>query len=107
MRCVNRDASYHATYVGDPGDAAEDDTVSHCAKTDDWDAITAKGVGCDEVEEELEEYGDELLNAGIDGEVELETDYQCKRLDTSEAEGPTVYCVSDDKTYLASYGKPE
>ena len=107
VRCVNRDASYHATYVGDPSDAAKDDTVSPCAKTDDWDAITAKGVGCGEVEDELEEYGDELLNAGIDGETELETAYQCKRLDTSEAEAPTVYCVNDDKTYLASYGKPE
>ena len=59
-----------------------------CAKTDAWDAITAKGVGCGEVEDELEEYGDELLNAGIDGEAELETAYQCKRLDSSEAEGP-------------------
>ncbi|WP_028065737.1 hypothetical protein [Solirubrobacter soli] len=107
VRCVSGDANFHATYVGEPGDAAEDDTVEPCANTDDWDAITAKGVGCDEVEDELEKYGDELLDAPIDGEAELDTGYECKRLDTSGTDSPTVYCVSDDKTYFASYGKPE
>jgi hypothetical protein len=107
VRCANGDANYHATYVGELSDAAGDDTVEPCARTDDWDAIMAKGVGCDEVEDELEQYGDELLDAPIDGEIELDTGSRCKRLDTSAADSPTAYCVADGTSYFATYGKLE
>jgi hypothetical protein len=101
VRCVDGDANYHATYVGAP----EDDPVEPCPETDSWDAITAKGISCDEVEGELERYGDELLDAPIDGTVELDSGYECKRLDTSEADPPTVYCAGDGTSYFASYEK--
>lgn len=107
VRCANGDANYHATYVGEPSDATEDDTIGHCADTDGWNAITAKGVDCREVEDELKKYGHKLVDAPIEGDVELDTGYECKRLDTRKADGPTVYCVSDGKTYFASYGKRE
>ncbi len=105
VRCVNGNRNYHATYVGRPEDpdAVEDEPIEHCAKTDGWDAITAKGVDCGVVEEALDQYGDELRDAKPDDEFDFDTGYECKRLDTDEDEAPTVYCADGEDYYYATY----
>jgi hypothetical protein len=65
--------------------------VTPCAPSGDWDAITAKGVSCETVEQTLTAAGQALV-ALAKGVQLSEGAFTCKRVDTRPGQAPTVSC---------------
>lgn len=65
--------------------------VEPCPPSGDWDAITAKGVTCDIVDQTLTAAGQALQKLAKDASLS-QAPFTCKRVDTRPGQAPTVSC---------------
>ena len=65
--------------------------ITPCAPSGDWDAITAKGVSCETVDQTLTAAGQPLVELAKGASLS-QAPFTCKRVDTEAGQAPTVSC---------------
>ncbi len=90
---VKEDESFTRVHKpsGTTGQGLNNKLITPCAPSGDWDAITAKGVSCETVDQTLTAAGQPLVELAKGASLSQQP-FTCKRVDRAAGQAPTVSC---------------